>query len=150
MRIKLLPKTPSLPSSLDDDGGASLIRALFSTFIENNATVNALVNGTQNVAWGTPALAGSWVNLGGGYNPAGFYKDLAGFVRLRGMVKGGTGTIFTLPAQCRPQYRCCAASIAGGDTGCRIEVAADGDVVWVGGGTNAYVSLDNISFKAAE
>lgn len=150
MRIKPVPKTPNLPTSLDDDGGAALIRSLFATFIENNATLNALVNGAQSVAWEAPMLAGSWADFGGGYNPASFCKDLAGFVHLRGMVKGGSGTIFTLPARCRPQYRCRLTSLAGGDAACRIEVDVDGAVVWAGGGTNAFVSLDNLSFEAAE
>jgi len=54
--------------------------------------------------WVAPTLAGSWANqFGAPYAQAGYQKDDTGIVSLRGTLTSGTGTIFTLPANFRPE-----------------------------------------------
>lgn len=57
-------------------------------------------------AWIAPTLLNGWVNFGGGFATAGYYKDDMNIVHVRGMVKGGTATngavIFNLPVGYRP------------------------------------------------
>ena len=106
---------------------------------------------TSQEAWIAPTLLNSWVNYGGGYANAGYWKDSHGVVHLRGLVKsGGTAsTIFTLPAGYRP-----AANelflVASGTTPTFAQIAIDtaGGVVFLNG-SNGYVSLSGITFRAA-
>lgn len=96
-----------------------------------------------------PAFQNSWTNYGGSYAWAAFWKDPLGRVYLEGLIAGGlvNNTVFTLPSGYRP-----AGQIPFGveNTGVhgRVDVNANGTVVVVGG-SNAYVSLNNISFRAA-
>lgn len=90
-----------------------------------------------------------WVNYGGDYNRAAYYKSNTGRVYLRGLVKagltGGNRTIFTLPAGMRPPGRelCIVQST---DSSGRIDILTDGRVIPYGV-RNGWVSLDGISFR---
>lgn len=73
--------------------------------------------------WATPTLASNWTNWGGGWAPAGYYKDGAGTVHLRGLLNRSTTTssfgktncpIFTLPAGYRPAYIMSYLAFGGG------------------------------------
>jgi hypothetical protein len=54
--------------------------------------------------WLAPSLVNSWANYGSGNQNAGYYKDTAGTVHLRGLIKSGASlsTAFTLPSGYRP------------------------------------------------
>lgn len=95
-----------------------------------------------------PTLLNSWVNYGGGYNDAGYYKDAFGIVHLRGLIKDGTVTspAFLLPSGCRPRTQEALATMAN-DAFARVDVLADGNVT-PKVGSNAFFSLDGITFKA--
>jgi tetrahydromethanopterin S-methyltransferase subunit B len=95
-----------------------------------------------------PILLNSWVNNGGGYNDAGYYKDAFGVVHLRGLIKDGTVTAsaFLLPSDCRPKTQEAFATMAN-DAFARVDVLADGNVT-PKVGSNAFFSLDGITFKA--
>lgn len=98
---------------------------------------------------GQPAFQGTWVNYAAGYEEAGYWKDPWGVVHLCGTVKNGTinTPIFTLPGGYRPKAREMFVNQAGADTGFRLDVSAAGDVIPVNG-TNGYVSLSGITFRA--
>ena len=103
--------------------------------------------------WQTPTLLNSWVAFGSSNNVAGYWLDPMGVVHLRGVLKSGTvstgstGTIFTLPAGCRPQKEEIFAVASNGLFGvCR--VLADGSVKAYSG-SNTYFSLDGITFRIA-
>lgn len=100
-------------------------------------------------ATGNAAFEGTWTNYGAGYESAGYYKDPFGRVHLTGVIKSGTinTAAFILPGGYRPKARLIFVNQAGEDTGFRIDVAGDGSVIPVNG-TNTYVSLDGISFRA--
>ena len=101
---------------------------------------------------GQPPFDVDWTNVGGGFQPAGFYKDAFGTVHLQGDVQRSTGddaTIFQLP----PGY-CPVGGIedfpAYGDGGTAAGVAvrsSDCSVVFVAG-TTTFIGLGAISFRA--
>jgi hypothetical protein len=110
------------------------------------------VQGGQTVleqeAWHTPTFQNGWVNFGDSYNPAGYFKDSLGIVHLRGLVKDGSGTIFTLPAGYRPPNRELQAVQTDRNTIGRIDILADGTLLMYAG-SNGWISLDGITFRAA-
>lgn len=100
--------------------------------------------------WISPTLGNSWVNFGGSYTTAGYYKDSNGIVRMRGVIKNGTisTAIFTLPVGYRPTLTHYFISV-GGSGLAAVLVDASGVVqvgAYIASGTNAYVSLDQITF----
>lgn len=99
--------------------------------------------------WISPAFAGAWINFGGGYNPAGYFKDPWGIVHLRGRISSGdmNSAVFTLPTGYLPAFteRATASSAS---VIAIVEIAPSGDVTPVVG-TNVSISLDGITFRAA-
>ena len=100
----------------------------------------------EQMGWITPTLLNGWTTMA---QPVSYMKDQLGFVRLRGRVTGGTtnATIFNLPVGFRPvDTRYFGQASA--------DVFAVGMVTSVGGvskpvgGTNTYMSLDGMAFKA--
>jgi hypothetical protein len=104
---------------------------------------------TPDSDWIVPTLLNSWVNYDPTFNEAGYYKDANGFVHLRGMVKNGSSTIFTLPSG----YRVKAGSriwlmTTQGNSGLgRVDIYPNGNVLYISGG-NGWLSLDGLIFKA--
>jgi hypothetical protein len=103
-------------------------------------------------AAGQPQFDVDWANVGGTFQPAGFYKDPFGTVHLQGDVQRTTGndaTIFQLP----PGY-CPAGGIedfpayGDGGTAAGVAVRPDCSVVFVAG-TTTFIGLGAISFRAA-
>ena len=101
---------------------------------------------------GQPAFTGTWVNFGGGWADAAFYKDVNGFVHLRGMIKSGTiaTSAFTLPPGHRPtvseKFAVATGSAVANVTAGSLDVLTDGTVVPAVGLTG-YVSLSGINFR---
>jgi hypothetical protein len=106
----------------------------------------------QNEAFIAPTLVNGWINYGAPHTNAAYYKDKEGRVHLRGLIKNGTATggtiLFTLPAGYRPSTsgQSVFAVISNNALG-RVDVKANGDVVVIVG-TNPFLSLDGISFRA--
>lgn len=98
------------------------------------------------------ALATGWGNVGSPYATAAHYKDRAGIVRLRGLVRRNAGTslvIFTLPVGSRPAATLQFPARCGDGSLCFIEVAATGEVRFDGPSATApsgSLTLDGISF----
>ena len=106
-------------------------------------------NFNSEEAWIVPAFMNSWTNYDTTYNPAGYFKDSLGIVHLRGLVKNGTNntTIFTLPVGYRPSNQELQAVQTNLNTIGRVDILADGQVTVVSG-SNGWVSLDGITFRA--
>lgn len=104
----------------------------------------------RSEAWVAPALLNSWVNFGGAYSPVGYYKDNLNIVHLRGLIKSGTATagtpLFTLPAGYLPAYIMIFPTPSNDLYG-ETQVRATGSVEIVVG-SNVWISLDGISFRA--
>lgn len=116
--------------------------------IQDHAVTAAKIEAQQ--AWQTPTLQGAWTNYGAPYGNAGYMKDSLGFVRLKGLVKGGaTGTtIFTLPVGCRPAEQLIYAGYGDGAV-VRLDIYTNGNVYYsAGAATSTYTSLQNVIFKA--
>lgn len=90
------------------------------------------------------AFLNSWVNVGGGYDNAGYQVQSDGFVELFGGISSGVSgaSAFQLPVGARPAFahRYLAANNA------NIIVFADGNVIPTTADTT-HVSLDGIRFK---
>ncbi len=97
-----------------------------------------------------PAFQNSWANFGGAHAPASFYRDPAGWVHLKGLVASGssTATMFTLPDGYCPPFTVYFTS-ASNLVQCAVQVDTAGNVSKPIGGSNAYVSLNGISFPSA-
>lgn len=98
---------------------------------------------------GEASFTNSWVNWGAPYNPASYWKDPLGWVRVGGVVKSGTVNtlITTLPPGYAPAFTVVVPVISNGAIG-RLEIDTSGGIKLVSG-SNVYVSLDNITYKAA-
>jgi hypothetical protein len=143
-----------------DDGGAHLWTEQKGDLLTVTKDGNAsLVGSITQQAWQTPTLQNGWVRYDPTtYNPPGYFKDSMGIVHLRGLVKGGTiqATIFTMPAGYTPEFRelfivassMPTATATRGSGHGRVDILSDGQVlVWEG--TNDWLSLDGITFRAA-
>ncbi|MBD2037669.1 hypothetical protein H6F76_22175 [Leptolyngbya sp. FACHB-321] len=101
----------------------------------------------QQEDWQTPTLQNGWVNYSKAYNAPAYFKDSLGIVHLKGLVRAGSGNIFTLPAGWRPASReLHAVATHPGEMG-RIDVLTNGQVFMVKG-NNTWISLDGITFRA--
>lgn len=100
-------------------------------------------------AGGEPAFQNAWVNFGGAYETAGFFKDTLGRVHLKGLVKDGVigAAIFTLPAGYRPPLSQLFA-VPSNDAYGHIRITGAG-VVEAPVGDNTWVAIDGISFSVA-
>lgn len=105
--------------------------------------------------WIEPAspFSNSWVNYGGSWRVFGYWKDVFGWVHLRGLVKSGSvATIYTLPVGYRPSAGETFLSQSGASGYvARIDVLSTGAINLVGygaSGSNVSVSLSGISFYA--
>lgn len=99
-------------------------------------------------AFTAPTLAGSWANSGGSNQTAGYLKDPMGFVHLRGCVKSGSGTIFTLPTGYRPSADILLGTYGDGAFAA-VSITSAGVVALSVGAATIALSLDSITFKAA-
>lgn len=101
-------------------------------------------------AWTAPTLLNSWVNYGSGFNPAGFYKDVFGIVRLRGCVSGGAlnTTIFTLPTGYQPTNKVAYPISGSGGSPGSVLIDASGNISQIASPATTLV-LESISFRAA-
>jgi glycerol-3-phosphate acyltransferase PlsY len=101
--------------------------------------------------WTAPSLLNSWVNLGGAYSVAGYFRDTLGMVHLRGVIAAGsvwTAVMFVLPVGYRPSYEAVFPVVSNNALG-RLDIDTSGNVFMSGAGSTAWVSLDGISFRAA-
>lgn len=131
----------------------------FKTACRGSGNTGGLFGADAGVIYGSrlspaafiaPTLAGSWVNYDSTFNTqAGYYQDDSGNIWLRGLVKSGSGLIFTLPAGYRPpKYLRFPVSTLSGATLTlgEVTIGSAGDVS-LGAGGNTYVSLDGIVFR---
>ena len=139
-----------LPGGLTtgDAGKAYLVQADNRVYIWSGTAFPASGAGVFAVYGGPPTwtavtFAGAWANFGSGYSPVAYCKDQMGAIRLRGLAKSGSGTIFTLPVGYRPPY---TLQIQAGSTSpnSSITVNTNGDVV--ANSFTTYMALDGISF----
>jgi len=95
----------------------------------------------------TPLL-GTWVNFESGEQVAGYWRDSAGIVHLRGVVKLGTipGDLATLPENFRPGSLVRYPAYTNSGLG-YVSIAPTG-VIRVESGSNPQIDLSAVSFRA--
>lgn len=101
---------------------------------------------------GAPAFQNSWVNVGGAFTTARFYKDADDIVHLEGLVSSGTQdtTVFNLPAGFRPANTLLFSTWAF-SAACRLDINAAGDVFTnTCNGGPTYLSFGGITFPAEQ
>ena len=109
--------------------------------------LNLKANKVQE-AWFTPTLINGWVAFGGAEDGPTYYKDDFGNVKLRGVVKSGTLSVwmFKLPIGYRPAKNKYFAVISNNVPGF-VLIDPSGGVIPLAGTSNVFVALDSISFK---
>ena len=120
-------------------------------------TVEARVRATNslgNSAWGSNSLTiplwaplilkGGWTEYAQGYTTAAYTKTKAGVVMLKGVVRGGTGDIGTLPPDYAPEKTIMFATSSNQVVG-RLDIRANGTVDAEVGNT-AWFSLDGVAY----
>lgn len=94
--------------------------------------------------------ANGWVLFDSAWGGGNYWKDRNNVVHIQGIVKNGTNsTICTLPAGYRPTQQLIFESTSN-DARCRVDVYPDGRVIAGGGYNNAWVSLSNVHYYAAD
>lgn len=138
-------------------GGRSLVVSDIPTLPQSkitNLTTDIASKASKTLtAWTALTLENSWVNLGGTYATAGYYKDDMSIVRLKGVLKSGTvadgTTIFTLPAGFRPSEDLMFSTISSSATAIqptRVDIMIDGRVI-IYNAANNYLTINNIQFR---
>jgi hypothetical protein len=106
---------------------------------------------SRSEGWTPAPLVNNWKNYQRTYATAAFTKTDDGWVRLRGLIEGGTVDpngnipIFTLPPGYRPPARLLFVAETSPNENGRIDVWADGKVSCLKGNPG-WLSLDGISF----
>jgi N-acetylneuraminic acid mutarotase len=97
-----------------------------------------------------PSLLNGWVNYDNTFSNAGFQKDNENLVNLKGLIKNGNASsntiLFTLPVAYRPAERLVFTAPSSAFLG-RVDILPSGDVILING-TNTFIGLDGISFRA--
>jgi hypothetical protein len=98
---------------------------------------------------GEPTFQNGWINESPNYEAtAAFYKDPLDVVHLKGVVKDGTGTVFTLPAGYRPTKGSCWSSARNGAVA-YICFNANGWVYQNYGSATGPMLLDGLTFRVS-
>lgn len=133
--------------------GAITLPKLASNSVNSSKIVDASIASTDLVADEaciTPTFTNGWANYGGLWSTCQYYKDSGGIVRLKGLGASGTTTqsLFTLPVGYRPSEQLIFIVMSNSIIA-RMDIYPDGSVMPNTGISNAWVSLDNISFRGA-
>lgn len=143
-----LNETPALPMAPESNYDRALQRALTDILRPLLRKVNAV--DTSDGGYVAPTLLNGWKEWGDGYNPAGYMLDGLGFVHLRGLIKSGAmqQAAFALPPSASPANSEFIATVSAFAFG-SVVIRPDGSVIpW--DGVNTWLSLDGITFKAAQ
>ena len=117
-----------------------------------NVAGNIQLGGTINQETiQSPSLQNGWINHGGGFTDAGFWKDKEGVVHIQGLIKNGTTAqstiLFTLPAGYRPAARQ-IFTVMNNNLSVRIDVLATGEVTIANTiSSNLWLNLTGIYFR---
>lgn len=105
-------------------------------------------------SWTALDLQGDWQRYSDSYNAPMFTRTTSGRVFLKGLIKSSTATsssgtvIATLPPGYRPAGALVFPTSTSPDTDAKIDVQADGDIIFFRGNNN-WISLEGISFLPA-
>lgn len=97
---------------------------------------------------GNSAFEHTWANFGGGWGVAAYYRDILGWVHLRGIISSGTvgQSALTLPPGYWPAVNETFSVISNNAIG-RVDVQTNGQVIPQSPSSNIWVSLSGIQFR---
>lgn len=141
-----------VPSAASADSAASAASATNATQLGGTAASGYAKSTYEGVhlvgAAGEPAFGAGWSNFGGGFTPAGFYKDSLGIVHLQGLVNTGPGAVaFILPEGYRPSTQHYQIIAEGGAGEAHVTVSPTGSIFVFNYAAASFVSLEYINFK---
>lgn len=141
--------TPTTRISCWQKSGAGILVEIGDVNGQSAIAVDRLTVGSiDRPAIEAATLINSWVNAGGSYDNAGYYRTADGIVHLVGTVSSGAATqIFTLPAGYRPLASQQFPVDANGAYGTVAIDTTGGVYLTVGANTN--VCLSAVSFKTS-
>lgn len=131
---------------------SSVFPNIFTNYIVNSGVFKEFPDDTsgvlsvQNIIAST--LLNSWVNVGGAYQTAGYFKDNTNIVHLVGMITGGSGIMFILPEKFRPSLQQTFICNSENTTFSIIIIRSNGEVERIGGGT-LEIDLSIIHFRVS-
>lgn len=95
-------------------------------------------------------LSTGWVPFGAPYSAPQYYKDHAGVVHLRGVIKNGdVGPVFQFDSGFIPDQRSVHMALGAGLSIARVDVLKDGTLQMVGFADSSLIALDGIHWRAA-
>jgi hypothetical protein len=148
--------TPA-PGTISQSGTpitASALNKLETQYDEAVAYTDNLIGSFGQTPWISPVFQNAWINYGNNYEPAGYMRDVYGFVTLKGMIYNGllTKAAFILPAGYRPidiVPRGVQSHDGTNVVHAGIEIKPTGNIDVMFGG-NTWVKLNGIRFKAVQ
>lgn len=154
-RVRYL-SSPGVWTDAPDFGGERVTGAADGTAATDGATKQQVDELKQyDSGWITvTSMSGGWVNYGSGWPPLQYRRTNEGVVHITGLIKNGSGNIFTLPVGFWPSPsgglgRLIFLQMCYNDAQARVDVTADGVVTcgWLQSG-NAWLSI-HLSFYTA-
>jgi len=153
--VMVSSSAPSLIAKLQVTSAGAVVATLLGAGTNAWYSINIVFTADGAATWreagdpGEPAFENSWVNYGGVWDTAAFYKDACGIVHIKGFVKSGTigQTVFTLPVGYRPKQGLIFPVIANDAIGVLV-VEEDGRVR-TSAGSNVWYSI-HLSFVAEQ
>ena len=151
---RTLSTVGKVPASVEDPRLKDFLESIRQRVNDQDARISTLEALVVVEPWhlidavGEPAFENLYVNHSSGAENAAFYKDPFGVVHLKGLVKTGSGVMFTLPTDYRPALLANFVITSNNSFG-QIEVSSTGTVDLTTGST-VWASLAGISFRAAQ
>ncbi len=121
--------------------------------VNSYITLQSIFYPAGATTWTNLTMQNSWINYGSPYTVPAFTKASDGVVTIKGFIKSGTAAnntvLATLPAGYRPKQEM-IFEVAGTDREARVDIGPNGNIILVYAYSNAWLSLDNISFLAEQ
>ena len=98
--------------------------------------------------WQAVTFENSWVNFGGSFAEAAYYKDPFNHVHIKGVVKSGTldATVFTLPEGYRPSEALIFSTEENGGNSVRLDITTGGAVSTSNAASSVFLTLQ-VNFR---
>jgi len=125
-------------------------RAIFTNSAGSITSAAARLT-VNSLTWANLNLQNGWTAYNSGYSTPSYIKTSDGIVALRGLVSNaGSPTdgqiIATLPEGYRPSGSLIFPASTAPSSYARLDINANGDIVYRTGGSSSWISLDNVRF----
>lgn len=137
---------PSITNTMD----GYKYRAIFTNRIGSVTSAEARLT-VNYLAWENLTLQNGWTTYDSVYSAPSYIKTSDGVVVLKGLIKNSNTSaegkvIATLPVSYRPSATLVFPSSAYLNSYARIDVNSNGEIIYISGGSETWLSLENIRF----